>query len=85
MVMGRQITDRMVLVALVFASAITIWFMGHIENLLLGIGIGLLISALHGVLRNPEGLFLDEDEALSRGLIGGSPSSTHHHSVNFSK
>ncbi|XP_030446879.1 PRA1 family protein G2 [Syzygium oleosum] len=70
MVSGHQLNDRLVLCALVLVSLSAIWFVGRVENLVIGIGAGSLLCGVHGVLRNPDGLFLDEDEAASQGLIG---------------
>lgn len=70
MVSSHQLNDRLVLCALVLVSLSAIWFVGRVENLVIGIGAGSLLCGVHGVLRNPDGLFLDEDEAASQGLIG---------------
>ncbi|XP_010252890.1 PREDICTED: PRA1 family protein G2-like [Nelumbo nucifera] len=74
---GHHVGDRAVLVGLVLVSVVAIWFTGVAGNMIMGIGTGLVISAVHGVFRNPDGLFLDENEAMSQGLIrpGSSPSS----------
>ncbi|KAK3013349.1 hypothetical protein RJ639_008342 [Escallonia herrerae] len=68
-VLGRHVSDWAVMVGLVTVSVLAVWFTGILNNLLIGIGVGVLISAVHGVFRNPEGLFLDENEAASDGLI----------------
>ncbi|XP_048425311.1 PRA1 family protein B1-like [Pyrus x bretschneideri] len=39
-------------------------------NVTLGLGVGLVLCGVHGLLRNTEGLFLNENEAASQGLIG---------------
>lgn len=57
------------IVGLVCVSVAAFWITGPLNSLSIGIGIGLLIAVVHGVLRNPEGLFLDEDDAVSNGLI----------------
>ncbi|KAI3427768.1 PRA1 family protein [Psidium guajava] len=70
MVSGHQLNDRLVLCALVLVSLSAIWLVGRVENVVIGIGAGSLLCGVHGVLRNPDGLFLDENEAASQGLIG---------------
>ncbi|XP_034679459.1 PRA1 family protein G2-like [Vitis riparia] len=56
---GRQVSDRLVLLCLVLASVMAVWFTGVLENLVVGVGIGLLVCCVHGVFRNP----LEDDEA----------------------
>lgn len=68
-VLGHQVSDLVVISGLVTVSAIAVWFTGILNNLMIGIGIGVLVSVIHGSLRNPEGLFVDEDDAVSTGLI----------------
>ncbi|KAF8414330.1 hypothetical protein HHK36_002331 [Tetracentron sinense] len=69
-VRGHHLSDRVILVGLIAVSAVLVWFTGVVQNMIIGVGTGLVISAVHGVFRNPDGLFLDENEAVSRGLIG---------------
>ncbi|CAN4103851.1 unnamed protein product [Withania somnifera] len=68
-VLGQQVSDLVVISGLVTISAIAVWFTGILNNLMIGIAIGILVSVIHGSLRNPEGLFVDEDDAVSSGLI----------------
>ncbi|MCD9644195.1 hypothetical protein HAX54_032343 [Datura stramonium] len=68
-VRGHQVSDLVVISGLVIVSVIAVWFTGILNNLLIGVGIGVLVSVIHGGLRNPEGLFVDEDDAVSTGLI----------------
>ncbi|KAA8523485.1 hypothetical protein F0562_009908 [Nyssa sinensis] len=68
-VWGHHVSDRLVMVGLVLVTAVAVCFTGTVNNLLIGIAVGLLILAVHGVLRNPEGLFLDEDDAFSNGTL----------------
>ncbi|XP_059662313.1 PRA1 family protein G2-like [Cornus florida] len=82
-VLGHHVSDRIVMVGLVVGSLVAVWFTGTVNILLVGIGSGLLIAVLHGVFRNPEGLFLDEDDAVSNGLIRSRPG-TDSHRVDFS-
>ncbi|KAL3508300.1 hypothetical protein ACH5RR_027701 [Cinchona calisaya] len=67
-IMGRHVSDWVVIVGLVLGSAAVIWFTGVLTNLLIGISVGLLVMAVHGLLRNPEELFLDENDAVSNAL-----------------
>lgn len=69
MVMGYHVSDVSVIVCLVLGSAVTLWITGALSNMSIGIAVGLLVSLVHGLLRNPEGLFLDEEDAASNGLI----------------
>ncbi|MCL7026895.1 hypothetical protein MKW94_028104 [Papaver nudicaule] len=66
----QPISDRLVLMGLVIVSLLTIVFTGVLQTLMFGLGIGLIISAIHGAFRNPDGLFLNEAEAASTGFIG---------------
>ncbi|KAL7217653.1 hypothetical protein ACSBR2_010986 [Camellia fascicularis] len=72
---GYHVSDRIVIGGLVLVSAMAIWFAGLVNYLLIGVAVGLLISAVHGALRNPDGLFLDEEDAVSDGLIGANSNS----------
>ncbi|KAI5674615.1 hypothetical protein M9H77_14979 [Catharanthus roseus] len=71
-VMGYHVNDWAVIAGLILASVVTLWVTGVLSNLLIGIAVGVLVSAIHGLLRNPEGLFLDENDAASNGLISTS-------------
>lgn len=68
-VLGHQISDLAVISGLVIFSAIAAWFTGILNSLLIGVALGFLVTVIHGLLRNPEGLFVDEDDAVSTGLI----------------
>lgn len=68
-VWGHHVSDWIVLLSLVIVTFLAVWFTGMVVNLMIGIGVALLILAVHGVLRNPEGLFLEENDAVSTGLI----------------
>ncbi|KAG8386569.1 hypothetical protein BUALT_Bualt03G0162000 [Buddleja alternifolia] len=65
LVWGHHISDLGVILGLVLVSVAALWMTGPLNSLSIGIGVGLLISVVHGVLRNPEGLFLDENDAVS--------------------
>ncbi|KAL7251305.1 hypothetical protein ACSBR1_013192 [Camellia fascicularis] len=65
---GYHVSDRIVIGGPVLVSATVIWFAGMVNYLLIGVAVGLLISAVSGALRNPDGLFLDEDGAISDGF-----------------
>ncbi|KAH6822837.1 hypothetical protein C2S53_017236 [Perilla frutescens var. hirtella] len=69
LIWGRHVSDWAVICGLVVLSAVALWLTGPLNSLSIGIIVGLLISAVHGALRNPEGLFLDENDAVSSGLI----------------
>ncbi|XP_059284924.1 PRA1 family protein G2-like [Lycium ferocissimum] len=68
-VLGHQVSDLVVITGFVVVSVIAVWFTGILNKLMIGLGIGVLVSVIHGGLRNPEGLFVDEDDAVSTGLI----------------
>ncbi|XP_058114503.1 PRA1 family protein G2 [Magnolia sinica] len=70
---GRHVNDRTVLIGLVLVSLVMIFGLGVLWDLMMGVGIGGAISAVHGVFRNEEGLALDEEEAASEGLIRAWP------------
>ncbi|XP_075483310.1 PRA1 family protein G2-like [Primulina tabacum] len=69
LIWGYHVNDLAVILGLVLVSIAALWIIGPLNNLSIGIGVGLLIFAIHGVLRNPEGLFLDENDAVSDGLV----------------
>ncbi|XP_068311079.1 PRA1 family protein G2-like [Pyrus communis] len=69
---------------LVTAAVVGLWLViyvcreDHLSGLVkvtLGLGVGLVLCGVHGLLRNTEGLFLNENEAASQGLIGPTSSS----------
>ncbi|VVB16187.1 unnamed protein product [Arabis nemorensis] len=67
---GFQVGNRTVVLFLVLASVWAIWFTSSAVNLAVGVVVGLLLCAIHSVLRNSDGLFLEEDDAVTGGLIG---------------
>ncbi|ESQ42815.1 hypothetical protein EUTSA_v10014771mg [Eutrema salsugineum] len=67
---GFQVGDRTVVVCLVLASVWAIWFTSSAVSLAIGVGVGLLLCTIHSVLRNSDELFLEEDDAVTGGLIG---------------
>ncbi|KAL8462035.1 hypothetical protein ACS0TY_033205 [Phlomoides rotata] len=79
LIRGHQVSDWAVILGLVVVSVAALWATGTgpLNSLSTGIGAGLLISVVHGVLRNPEGLFLDENDAVSNGLV------VSHHTVQI--
>ncbi|XP_052206590.1 PRA1 family protein G2 [Diospyros lotus] len=74
-VWGHHVDDRLVIGGLALVTVLAVWFTGEVTYLLNGVAVGLLISAIHGALRNPDGLFLDEEDAVFNGLIGTSSAS----------
>ncbi|KAB2068424.1 hypothetical protein ES319_A08G030700v1 [Gossypium barbadense] len=75
-VWGHSVNDRFVLLVLAFLSVLAVWICGVFQNLSLGLGIGVLVCGVHALLRNSDGLFLDENDAVSTGLVRSAPSST---------
>ncbi|GER52733.1 prenylated rab acceptor family protein [Striga asiatica] len=69
LVWGHHVSDWAVILGIVLISIVAFWITGPLNSLSIGVGLGLFISVVHGVLRNPEGLFLDENDAVSNGLI----------------
>lgn len=69
-VFGHHFSDWAVFVGLGLASLAVVWLSSGLGTLILGLGVGLLVCGLHGLIRDPEGLFLDENDAVSAGLIG---------------
>ncbi|XP_022717866.1 PRA1 family protein G2 [Durio zibethinus] len=66
---GHCVSDRLVLFSLAFLSVSAVWVCGVLPNLALGFGIGVLVCGVHALLRNSDGLFLDENDAVSTGLV----------------
>ncbi|KVI10275.1 PRA1 family protein G2-like [Cynara cardunculus var. scolymus] len=83
-VWGHHVHDHLVTAGLVFITGISIWIIGFVSNLLIGIGLGVLISVVHGVLRNPQGIYLDENDAEFEGLISPPSGSSRDYRGNFS-
>lgn len=69
-VFGHHFSDWAVFVGLGLASLAVVWLSSGLGTLILGLGVGFLVCGLHGLIRDPEGLFLDENDAVSAGLIG---------------
>ncbi|CAL9243768.1 unnamed protein product [Arabidopsis halleri] len=65
-----QVGDRTVVLFLVLASVWAVWFTSSAVNLAVGVSVGLLLCIIHSVLRNSDELFLEEDDAVTGGLIG---------------
>lgn len=66
---GNEISNQSVLWSLILSSLVAIWYTGAMNHLMVGLSVGVLVCILHGVLKNPDGLFLDENDAVSDGLI----------------
>lgn len=84
MVYGCHVDDWIVSFGLALGTILVIWLVGMVNTLFIGVSVGFLISAVHGVFRDTDGLFLDEDDAVSNGLIasgsrrkGSTPRSEH--------
>ncbi|KAJ8768828.1 hypothetical protein K2173_023732 [Erythroxylum novogranatense] len=77
-ILGRTFTDRETLGILILLTVIVV-FLTSVGSLLISATmIGLGIVCVHGAFRDPEDLFMDEQEALGPGLfsfIGGAASS----------
>ncbi|CAA7062606.1 unnamed protein product [Microthlaspi erraticum] len=65
-----QVGNRTVLLFLFLVSVWAIWFTSSAASLAIGVGVGLLLCITHSVIRNSDGLFLEEDDAVTGGLIG---------------
>ncbi|KAI3810123.1 hypothetical protein L1987_19732 [Smallanthus sonchifolius] len=68
-VCGHHVHDHLVTLCLVLVTGIAIWKLGFVSNLLIGVAVGVLISVVHEVFRNPQGVYLDESDAASEGLV----------------
>ncbi|XP_076957734.1 PRA1 family protein G2-like [Bidens hawaiensis] len=81
-VWGYHVHDHLVTVVLVLITGIAVWNLGFVGNLAIGMVAGVLVAGVHGVFRNPRGIYLDEVDAESEGLISPtsvSPSSRVYH------
>lgn len=67
---GFQVGDRTVVCFLVLASVWAVWFTSSAVSLAVGVGVGLLLCTVHSLIRNSDGVFLEEDDAITGGLIG---------------
>ncbi|CAN6693230.1 unnamed protein product [Malus baccata var. baccata] len=74
-VWGHHVSNWAVMAGLVVVSVLVAWASGGLGSVALGLGVGLMLCAVHGLLTNTEGLFLNETEAASQGLIGPTSSS----------
>lgn len=78
MILGRTFSDRETLGILILVTVVVI-FLTSVGSLLISATmIGLAIVCVHGAFRDPEDLFMDDQEALGSGLfsfIGGAASS----------
>nr|XP_043618738.1 PRA1 family protein G2 [Erigeron canadensis] len=68
-VYGHNVHDHVVTCGLVLVSFFCVLCLGFGWNLVVGIAVGALISVVHAVFRNDEGIYLDENDAVSEGLI----------------
>lgn len=68
-VYGYNVHDHVVIAVLVLITGISIWIKGFVTSFVIGIAVGGLISVVHAVFRNPRGIYLDENDAVSEGLI----------------
>ncbi|KAL4554636.1 hypothetical protein LXL04_037234 [Taraxacum kok-saghyz] len=68
-VWGHHVHDHLVTAALVLVTGVSIWIRGFVTSALIGIAVGILLSVVHGVFRNSQGIYLDENDAASDGLI----------------
>ncbi|KAL7593524.1 PRA1 family protein G2 [Lactuca sativa] len=83
-VWGHHVHDHLVTAALVLVTGVSIWIRGFVTSLLIGIAVGILFSVVHGVFRNPQGIYLDEQDAASDGLISPPSTSPRDYKLNFS-
>ncbi|XP_062079106.1 PRA1 family protein G2-like [Humulus lupulus] len=70
---GHQVGDRTLLLVLLVVSMVALWLTNIEGSLVMAAGIGILLCAVHALLMNPDGFFLDEDEAVSANLIQPQP------------
>ncbi|CAH8301436.1 unnamed protein product [Eruca vesicaria subsp. sativa] len=69
---GFQVGDRTVVCFLVLASLWAVWFTSSVVSLVVGVSVGLLLCTVHSLIRNSDEIFLEEDDAVTGGLIGSS-------------
>ncbi|XP_010534836.1 PREDICTED: PRA1 family protein G1 [Tarenaya hassleriana] len=67
---GRHVSDRVIIVSLTFVSLwALLWFTHSLGSVALGVGAGVVLCGVHAVVRNPDDLFADEQEAVSSGFL----------------
>ncbi|KAL4185942.1 hypothetical protein AMTRI_Chr10g233390 [Amborella trichopoda] len=69
-VFDRGINDRTVLIGLVVITLAGLWLTAVVATLVGALGIGVLIMGVHAIFRESESLYMNEEEAVSEGLIG---------------
>ncbi|KAK1440157.1 hypothetical protein QVD17_05982 [Tagetes erecta] len=75
-VCGHHVHDHFVTVCLVFITGIAIWYLGFVSNVVIGVMVGVLLSVVHAVFRNPQGVYFDEIDAEYEGLVSSTSVST---------
>ncbi|KAK9699977.1 hypothetical protein RND81_08G208300 [Saponaria officinalis] len=77
-ILGRTFSDRETLGILVVASVVVIFLTSVGSLLISAVVVGVAVVCVHGAFRDPEDLFMDEQENVNAGLLsflGGAASS----------
>ncbi|KAF2608925.1 hypothetical protein F2Q68_00043829 [Brassica cretica] len=61
---GRQVSDKVIFFGLIVGSFWGLWLTHCFLSLVLGVLTGVLLCLVHAVLRNPDDLFVQEEEVV---------------------
>lgn len=68
-VCGYGVDDNVVILGLVLVSCMVVWMFGFVWSLVVGVLVAFFASFVHCVFRNCDGVYLDESDAVSQGLM----------------
>ena len=71
--LGHQVGDRALLLALLLLSIAVLCLTNIRWNMIMAAAVGIALCGVHALVMNPEGFFLDEDEAASANLVQPHP------------
>ncbi|XP_071725732.1 PRA1 family protein G2 [Rutidosis leptorrhynchoides] len=69
LIYGHHVPDNIVTAGLALITGVCVWIIGFVLSLSIGIAVGVFVSFVHAVFRNPNGIYFDENDAVSEGLI----------------
>ncbi|GJU79435.1 PRA1 family protein G2 [Tanacetum coccineum] len=68
-VCGYGVDDNVVILGLVLVSGFVLWIFGFVGSLVFGVLVAVFATFLHCVFRSCDGVYLDETDAVSQGLM----------------